>query len=319
MSNTKLIGILVLALVLGFGGGYLAQMVGGDTNVTNLSEEVEAVKSKLNNLQGRVEEIPQDFSTFASADRVSQLKQSINNLQERVKQTGTGITKTEFSNLRGQVKDLQSMVEELKSLTSKGGGSNLKVGFVNATEAFDVFKNLVQEERRKAQSVKKEIANLRAKATKGKITRDEYKKQSDILQAEKLKAQLNIDLAMINKMIEAKGFNTISNRLKKLQSQVKPIMDELEKLLKRIKDDAANPQEVSQKLSQIQTQYEQLDQLLTKIIEGKIFEVTNNQAAKKNYDLVFRQENVVLYRNSDKITNLTDTVKKELESALQVK
>ncbi|MCF7891173.1 hypothetical protein K9M78_08150, partial [Candidatus Bipolaricaulota bacterium] len=94
------------------------------------------------------------------------------------------------------------------------------------------------------------------------------------------------------------------------------IMDELEKVLNEIREGSAVPEEVSQTLSQIHNQYEQLDNLLTKLIETKIFQITNVRAKEEGYDLVLRQENVVLYRNSDRIDNLTQMTKEALRKEI---
>ncbi|MFB6215038.1 MAG: hypothetical protein ABEI54_04130, partial [Candidatus Bipolaricaulia bacterium] len=90
MSNSKLVLTLVLALVLGFGGGYLAQMVGGDSNVSDLSNKVDAISEEISSLQTRVNKMPDDFSSFAS--EVSTLKSSFDQLKQKVEQTGVGVT-----------------------------------------------------------------------------------------------------------------------------------------------------------------------------------------------------------------------------------
>ncbi|MFB6214666.1 MAG: hypothetical protein ABEI54_02245, partial [Candidatus Bipolaricaulia bacterium] len=161
-----------------------------------------------------------------------------------------------------------------------------------------------------------ELTQLREKAIKGEITEKEFNKQSDILQAEKLKAQLAIDLAMVEKMISAPGFESISDRLQQLKSQVDPIMKELNGVLENMRDGSAAPKEVAQTLQQINSQYQQLDNLLTKLIESKIFQVTNREAESQGYDLVFRQENVILYRNSEKVDDLTEATKEALRSEI---
>ncbi|MFB6290732.1 MAG: hypothetical protein ABEJ25_03255 [Candidatus Bipolaricaulia bacterium] len=313
MSNTKLVVTLVLALVLGFGGGYLAQMVGGGTNVSDLSDKVDVISEEISTLRTKVDKMPNDFASFASVDEVTALKSSINQLKQKVEGAG-GV---DVSGLRNKVQNLESQVSEIKSAGTSEVGTGLKIGYVNATEAFNVFTNAVQEERTAAQKKNEELVQLRKKAIQGEITEQEFKKQSDIIQAEKLKAQLAIDLAMVEKMMNAKGFESISDRLKKLKSQVDPIMNELNKLLEKMRNNSATPQEVTQTLQQINSQYQQLDNLLTKLIETKIFQITNQEANSQGYDIVFRQENVILYRNDKRIDNLTGDTKEVLRSELK--
>ncbi|MBS3740418.1 hypothetical protein KGY47_03475 [Candidatus Bipolaricaulota bacterium] len=226
-----------------------------------------------------------------------------------------------LDSLLGVSSILDSNIRELsdaagKETESTASGDDLEIGFVNAQEAFTVFTQAVEEERKSAQKKSEELVSLRESALKGEISESEYKKERDILQAEKLKAQLDIDIAMLDRMLKSEGFKSVSDKLFNLKEQVKPIMDELEKVLKDIREGSAVPEEISQTLSQIHNQYEQLDNLLTKLIETKIFQITNVRAKEKGYDLVLRQENVVLYRNRDRIDNLTEMTKEALRKEI---
>ena len=317
MSNTKLAVTLVLALVLGFGGGYLAQMVGGGgTEVSDLSDKVDTISDELSDLRSRVGKMPSDFASFASVDEVSALKSSFDQLEEKVENTGVGVSSADVSNLKDKVQNLENQVTDLESAGGSEEGTSLEVGYVNATEAFNVFTEAVSEEREQAQKKNEELVKLREQAIQGEISEEEFNKQSDILQAEKLRAQLAIDMAMVNKMIDAKGFEEIASDLERLKSQVEPIMSELDKVLKNMKEGSAAPQEVAQTLSQINSQYQQLDNLLTRLIEQKIFQITNREADNQGYDIVFRQENVILYRNSSEIDDLTEDTKEVLRSEI---
>lgn len=220
-----------------------------------------------------------------------------------------------LESLRGVQSILNSKISEL-SPDGQAGVSVLKIGYVNATEAFAVFTDAVSEERQSAQKKDEELRALREKAIQGEISESEYRKQADILQAEKLKAQLEIDMAMVKTMLSAPGFESVSDQLKKLSNQVQPIMDELNSTLKNMRQGSAVPKEVNNTLSQINSQYQQLDDLLTKLIESKIFQIANVRANEAGYDLVLRQENVVLYGNQDTVDNLTGMTKKALQNEL---
>jgi len=216
---------------------------------------------------------------------------------------------------------LDSNIRELSEATNEDlnlglPGMDLKIGFVNAQEAFTVFTNAVEEERERAKEKNEELVGLREKVLKGEISESKYKRERDILQAEKLKAQLEIDVAMLDKMLQSEGFQSISDRLFNLKDQVTPITNELDKVLDEIRQGTAVPEEVSQKLSQIHSQYEQLDGLLTRLIESKIFQITNQRAQEEGYDIVLRQENVVLYRNSDRVDDLTEMTKQALREEI---
>ena len=316
MSNTKLVVTLVLALALGFGGGYLAQMVGGGSDVSDLSDKVDVINDELNSLRDRVSMMPDDFASFASVDEVSTLKSSLDQLRQEVENTGVGVASADVSDLQNRVQSLESQVSELEAAGTTETGSEIKVGYVNATEAFNVFTEAVQEERARAQEKNEELVQLREQAIQGEISEEEFNKQSDILQAEKLKAQLAIDMAMVNKMINARGFEEIRSDLENLKTQVEPIVTEINNVLDNMESDSVSPQEVTQTLSRINSQYQQLDNLLTRLIETKIFQITNREADDQGYDVVFRQENVILYRNSDRIDDLTEDTKDVLRSEI---
>ncbi|MBS3788845.1 hypothetical protein KGY79_11690 [Candidatus Bipolaricaulota bacterium] len=316
MSNTKFVVVLILALALGFGGGYLAQMVGGGTDVSDLSDKVSAISDKIGGLQDKVGKMPDDLASFATVDEVSALKSDINNLEQKVEDTGVGVSGEDVTDLKNKVQGLENKVNELEDAGTTEGTAGLKVGYVNATEAFTVFTDAVSKERESAKAKDEELRALREKAIQGEITEEEYKNQSITLQAEKLKAQLAIDLAMIDKMIEAQGFQEVSDRLKQLRDQVTPIMDQLDSVLENLKSGSAIPED-EQTLSQINNQYQQLDDLLTRLIESKIFQITNREADSQGYDLVFRQENVLLYRDGNTVDDLTDMTKRALREDLQ--
>ncbi len=319
MSNSKLVLVLVVALGLGFLGGFLGgQFTGGSSDTGDLNERVDAVSDRLNSIETQLDQMPDDFSSYASVDEVSALRSSIQELEEGTSGgTVSGVSEEELTNLESNLADLESRVSELSQGTGTGGGaSTLKVGYVNATEAFTVFTDAVSEERESAQAKDEELRSLREQAIQGEISESEYRQQADILQAEKLKAQLEIDLAMVEKMRSAPGFESVAGRLEDLSSQVQPIMEELNITLDNMRQGSAAPEEVSNTLSQINSQYQQLDDLLTRLIESKIFQIANVRANEAGYDLVLRQENVVLYGNQNSVDNLTGMTMTALQEEL---
>ncbi|MFP3953230.1 MAG: hypothetical protein ACLFVS_03775, partial [Candidatus Acetothermia bacterium] len=191
-----------------------------------------------------------------------------------------------------------------------------KIGYVNANEAFTVFTDAVSEERSQVETLEEEMLSLREQAIQGEITAEEYQQEIDIKQAEVLKAQLDINLSMVDKMIESTGFSNYADRLKELRNQFDPVIEELENTLADLKDNSASPEEVSNLLSQVNNQYTQLDDLLTNLIESKIAQVTNNLADAGSYDMVFREANVLLAQNQSSIDNLTDQAKEELRKEI---
>lgn len=287
MSNTKFILTLVLALVLGFGGGFLAQQIGPDESTTgNLTQ----LKEKVAKLEEQLATVP--TGNFSDAEALQSLQNDVQQLR------------TELND----VKDTAT--------PSTSGGQSLDVGFLNAQNVFTIFTDAVAEQREKAQQKDEEITELAQKAQQGEIEESEFRQEYDRLQAEKLKAQLAIDLAMIDQMIEAKGFQSIRDQLEKLKDNAEPITTNLNMLLNNINSGTIDPNQAENKIVQLQNQFKQLDQLMTRVIESKMAQVANRLAQEKNYDLVFREENVVLYGNPDQIHNLTEETKQILKNEL---
>ncbi len=318
MSNSKVVLILVVALGLGFLGGFLGgEFTGGDSEVSDLSDRVDAINDRLNTLDSRMNELPSDFASYATVDEVSALRDSIENLEGQVSSgNGSEVTSGELTDLENSLGNLETRVDQIESTGSSSGDSGLKVGYVNATEAFTVFTDAVSEERERAQAKEEELVSLREQAVQGEISESEYQRRGDILQAEQLKAQLDIDMAMVEKMISAPGFQSVSGQLEELSGQVQPAMEELNTVLSNMKEGAAAPEEVSNTLSQINNIYQQLDNQLNSLIESKIFQVANRRGNEEGYDLVLRQENVVLYGNRDSVNNMTETAKSALREEL---
>ena len=101
---------------------------------------------------------------------------------------------------------------------------------------------------------------------------------------------------------------------------MQPIVDELDRVLESLEGGSAIPEEVARTLSQVNSMYQQVDSQITSLIESKIFQIANVQAVEEGYDLVLRQENVMLYPNqrntNDKIDDLTDMMKEVLQDEL---
>lgn len=293
---------------------------------STLKEKVDEFKARNNEQKNRIEILQEENTRLENSieklnEKISNTNQSLesrmSNLQEKfMTMNKFDSLKNVVSNQGGKISSLERKIEEFLNSEGNMQVAPLKIGYVNATEVFNVFTEAVAEEREQAQAKNEELTQLREKAIQGEITVTEFNRQSDILQAEKLRAQLKIDLAMVEKMIDAPGFESISDRLKQLKSQVDPIMTELNGVLENMRDGSAAPEEAQKTIDQINSQYQQLDDLLTQLIETKIFQITNREANNQGYDLVFRQENVILYRNSGKVDDLTEDTKDVLRSEI---
>jgi len=310
LSTTKIAATLIIALLLGFVGGFVAQFLMDDGNVSDLTSKVNAIDNQVGDIESRL-------GSFATAQDLNNLSSRVDDLDqvESTNQDQSSVPEN-WDQVKSDVEALKSKVNNIEATGTQTGSRPLKIGFVNATEAFTVFTGAVEDERARVSTLEQEILKLREQAIQGEITEAEYTQQNDILQAERLKAQLEIDLAMVDRMIESTGFSSIADQLKNLKSQTQPIVDQLNETLTNMRENSASPDEVSSILNQINSQYTQLDDLLTRLIESKILQVTNTLAQNQGYDMVFREQNVLLSSNNAVVDNLTDETKQVLEQEI---
>lgn len=214
-----------------------------------------------------------------------------------------------------QLTELKKAVEELKEQTPR-------IGYINRDEAFGVYPQTVQKERQEVNKLEKEIEKLKEKAEKGDIKESKFKRERDLLRAKHLKARIEVDMAILDTMIKAKGFAEINEKLKGLKKQAKPTGEKIDGLIEDIKNYSISPQQVSETLDKIgNQQFKQLDNILTNLAQLKITQVAQTLAKEKGYDLVIEQQieqqNVILYRQKGLIHDLTPEVKKRLKTALK--
>jgi Skp family chaperone for outer membrane proteins len=211
------------------------------------------------------------------------------------------------------VSSLTTRVSALESNTA----TPLKVAYINAEDAFSVFTNAVSDLRQKAIDKQGEIVKLQQQLSASTISNDDYNSQNNQLQAELLQAQLNIDLGTIDKMIASPGFSDMKSDLQKLKDEAQPVVDEMKNLVSTARVGVVDTTEFQNRYTQVKNAFTQLDQLLTQAATAKIVKAANDVAVAQGYDLVLRTKNVIVYRNTAKLTDITDLVKHELAGYLQ--
>ncbi len=192
----------------------------------------------------------------------------------------------------------------------------LKIAYLNAEDAFTVFTDAVSDLRQKAIDKQMEIAQLQQDFMAGTISREESQSTNNRLQVELLQAQLNIDVGTIDKMINSSGFSNMRSDLQRLRDEAQPVVDEMKNLVTTIRTGVIDTQEFENRYTQVKNAFTQLDQLLTKAATSKIVEAANKVALDGGYDLVLRVKNVIIYRNTAKMIDITDMVKHELTTYL---
>ena len=218
----------------------------------------------------------------------------------------------EDQSVEEKVAQLEQRVAELEERIPR-------IGYINRGEAFSVFPGSVEEERRKVNQLEEEMKDLQARARKGEISESEFKRERDLMRAKHLQARINVDLAILDTMIGAKGFSEITTRLEELKSQTKPMRKTIDNLISDIKDYAVSPKQVSEMLNRVeQEQFKQLDDILTNIAQTKITQTAQQVAQENDYDLVIERQNVITYRKeAGVIDDLTGKVRERLKVELR--
>ena len=117
-------------------------------------------------------------------------------------------------------------------------------------------------------------------------------------------------------MIAAPGFADMKSDLQRLKDEAQPVVDEMKNLVSTVRVGVVDPQEFQNRYTQVKNAFTQLDQLLTQAATVKIVHAANKVAVAQGYDLVLRAKNVIIYRNTAKLTDITDPVKHELATYL---
>ena len=203
--------------------------------------------------------------------------------------------------------EVTALADRVSALESNPA-TPLKIAYLNAEDAFKVFTDAVSDLRQKAIDKQGEIVKLQQQYMASTISKDDFDSQNNQLQVELLQAQLNIDLGTIDKMIASSGFADMKGQLQKLKDEAQPVVDEMKNLVSTVRVGVIDTAEFQNRYTQVKNAFSQLDQLLT--------QAANKVAIDQGYDLVLRTKNVIVYRNTAKLTDITDLVKHELESYL---
>jgi len=299
----KVAGSIIAVFVL---GAMIFLLVAyGNTNdqVAKLEEKTSGYQKQVAKLETEIKKAREDYLA------------TVTELESRVAQARKG-NAAQITELKAQAEQIWSTgIEPLKKrlveLVSKPTYS-LKVAYLNAGEAFKVFTDAVRDLRQRAADKQEEIVNLRQEYLADMISKDEYQGGMHQLQVELLKAQLDIDMGTINLMIQSSGFSDMRSDLERLKEEAQPVLDELSSLLETVRVGVVAPQEFENRYTQVKNAFTQFDGLLTQAATTKIVEAANTIAVDNGYDLVLRSKNVIIYRNTARLTDITEMVKTEI-------
>jgi Skp family chaperone for outer membrane proteins len=263
---------------------------------TRTRQETEA------SLSSRIDEIQSDLSTLRQVD-FTKISEVIDGLEADM----SNILQQELPPVHGKLAELEMLF---------ASSHPLNVAYINAEDAFAVFTDAVSYLRQRAIDKQGEIVKLQQQYMASTISKDDFDSQNNQLQVELLQAQLNIDLGTIDKMIASSGFSDMKSDLQRLKDEAQPVVDEMKNLVSTVRVGVIDTTEFQNRYTQVKNAFTQLDQLLTQAATAKIVQAANNVAVDQGYDLVLRTKNVIVYRNTAKMTDITDLVKHELSTYL---
>ena len=274
--------LLVVLLALGTG------LVGGLIGVALFSRGDTELAERVDDLTARLEAV--ENSTNSAAAQLDELSASQKRLEDAVGELQAGLSAVE---------------EKLASGVSAGPqtSSSLAVAYVDLTGLMD---ELFQSVQNTISFKDQELQDLRQKHESGEIDDETYKKESMSVEVELLAARLNWDLGLIDKMAASPEFSDLKQSLQELRKKLQPLQDQLDEL-----KGAADQGDLNSFFSlyqQLSTSLQQLDQLVSQVIQAMLADITQEVAQAQGYALVLRKENA-LYLDKSKLTDLTPQVK----------
>ncbi len=213
--------------------------------------------------------------------------------------------------LSQKVGDLESKVGELQAVEP---GSDFRIAFVDAEGLFfQVFLPQVEPERAAMEQAQQSIVSLRDRYNQGEIDQDGYEEEYLGLQTDALRAQLQVSLAMLEKMLASDGFVGFRAELQYIQQQAELLEAELERMREQSRAGILDREGFMAQLQALQPPIQQLDDALTQAAAAKIVELSQQVARDEGYDLALRKREVIVYWDRDRIADITDEVKPLLE------
>ncbi len=193
------------------------------------------------------------------------------------------------------------------------GGAGLKVGVVDAEALFTrVFLPQVGTERAAMAAKARDIETLLGDYTAGRIRLDVYQQRHARLQAELIQASLNVNMAMLDRMVASPGFLNLRADLERLRVQATPLETEVQAVVREAQVAILDLAGFGNRLQRLQAAFQQLDQLLTQVAAMKILEISQQVAREQGYDIVLRTKDVVMFRREATVVDLSSDVEGRL-------
>jgi chromosome segregation ATPase len=267
--------------------------------VADLQEKISGYQQHVVRLETTIEVVREGYLAAVTELESKMTQTSEDNATKiaELKAYSEQIWNTEIEPLKNRLADLEAKPH------------TLNVAYLRMEEALTVFTDAVRDLRQRAADKQEEIVKLKQKYLAGTGSKDDYQKELRQLQLELLRAQLYMDIGTINRILQSSEFSDVHSDLERLKKELQPLLGELHSLLESIRIGGVDPQELEPRYTQANDAFTQIDQLLIQVATTKIMEVANTIAVDNDYDLVLRSQDVIIYGNPARLTDISDVVK----------
>lgn len=333
-GSLKAAGSAIVVLMLGAVIFLLVAHEGIENQVAELEDEISDHKAIVTELESEVKGVGE-----VNAVQVADLKEKISGYQQQVARLETTIEEVREGYLAAVIElesemtqaseDNAAKIAELKAYSEQIWSTEieplknrlaeletkpqtLNVAYLRIEETLTVFTDAVRDLRQRAADKQEEIVKLRQNYLVDTGSKDDYQEELRQLQLELLRAQLYMDIGIINRILQSSEFSDVRSELERLKEELQPLLGELHSLLESMRIGGVDPQELEPRYTQANDAFTQIDQLLTQVATTKIMEVANTIAVDNDYDLVLRSKDVIIYGNTARLTDISDVVKTEI-------
>ena len=275
--------LLLLAVLLALGTG----LVGGLIGVALFSGDTAGLEDEIQGLQGRLNSLQETVSTTAA----------------QVQETAANLAQLQgaLDGLRGELASLRETGVSPAAVQTPSAA--LAVAYVDLTSLVNQIFEPVQTT---VDFKNQELQDLRQRHEAGEIDDETYRRESLKVQVELLAAPLNWDLTLIQKLAASSEFADIQDRLEELRDSILPLRERLDELTA-----LADQGDITGFLSlyqQLTPVLQQLDQLISGVVQAMLADVTRDIAQAQGFALVLRTEDA-LYMDEAQLADLTQLVK----------
>ena len=275
--------LLLLAVLLALGTG----LVGGLIGVALFSGDTAGLEDEIQGLQ----------------DRLNSLQETVSTTAAQVQETAANLAQLQgaLDGLRGELASLRETGVSPAAVQTSSAA--LAVAYVDLTSLVNQIFEPVQIT---VDFKNQELQDLRQRHEAGEIDDETYQRESLKVQVELLAAPLNWDLTLIQKLAASAEFADIQDRLEELRDSILPLRERLDELTA-----LADQGDITGFLSlyqQLTPVLQQLDQLISGVVQAMLADVTRDIAQAQGFALVLRTEDA-LYMDEAQLADLTQLVK----------